>query len=59
MFVSPVVRMLGAATADGNIGPSVAMTASIRVAGSDAICRNRFVIVIFTRVGSGQPSEYG
>ena len=48
MLVSPVVRILGAATAWGNSGPSLANTASIRAAGSEAICKKRLTIVIRT-----------
>ena len=57
MLVSPVVRMLGAATTCGNAARSGPRTLSTREAGSDATCRKRFTIVSFTRVGSGQPSE--
>jgi hypothetical protein len=37
----------------------VLITASMRRPGSDAIWRYCFTMVIFTRVGSGQASEYG
>jgi hypothetical protein len=57
MLVSPVVRMLGAAVTCGNAARSGPRTFSTREAGSDATCRKRFMIVSFTRVGSGQPSE--
>ena len=57
MLVSPVARMLGAATAWGNAGPSLARPASTRPAGRAAIWKKRLTMVIRTRVGSGQASE--
>ena len=59
MLLSPVDRMLGAATACGKASRSRVITAPIRPAGSAATWRNRFTIVMRMRLGSGQPSEYG